>query len=80
MTPAVDYEEKLFVDNVVHRSKYHGTPSAELDALWEGLYGEAGFTLVDQPERLPNKTALVPKAGGKGVVQFEVFHQLHCLV
>ena len=35
----VEYETKVFLDNVVHLSPFQGEPNDEKDALWDDAYG-----------------------------------------
>jgi len=35
----VEYETKVFLDSLGQKSEYQGTPTDEMDALWDDLYG-----------------------------------------
>ncbi|KAH7134929.1 hypothetical protein B0J11DRAFT_424681, partial [Dendryphion nanum] len=78
----VDYSVKVFYDDMFNLSPYQGSSTDDLDKMWDDLYGTAR-TLIDahSAERLPNKTVRVNSGihEGEYIVQFEVFHQLHCL-
>lgn len=36
---AVEYETKVFLDNIGQQSPYQGAPTDEKDAMWDELYG-----------------------------------------
>lgn len=76
MKPAV------YLDNIRELSQFQGPPDDVKDELWERLYANTSFTVIDaeRARRLPNRTMVIPGTDGDGVVSLEVFHQLHCIV
>jgi len=80
----VEHSIKAFYDGQWNFSPYQGTPTDELDQMWDDLYAGTARTLIDETvaSKLPNKTVKLEtgKHAGKYMVQLEVFHQLHCLV
>ncbi|KAF5328206.1 hypothetical protein D9619_013399 [Psilocybe cf. subviscida] len=79
---AVQYEIKTFTFGISNDiSPYQGSPSPEVDHLWEELYS-VGFQRIPKSDaaRLPNKTAPIPgDPEGFYITELDVFHQLHCL-
>ncbi|KAF2653667.1 hypothetical protein K491DRAFT_694507 [Lophiostoma macrostomum CBS 122681] len=79
---AVEWEETVFIDMPGEVSPYLGTPSDEIDELWDQLYTGTGFLLFDPEEtrRMVEPTVAIPTSGGdSGLYGMEVFHELHCL-
>ncbi|KAF5328245.1 hypothetical protein D9619_013402 [Psilocybe cf. subviscida] len=79
---AVQYEIKTFNFGISDdKSPYQGSPSPEVDRLWEELYS-VGLQRIPKSDaaRLPNKTAVIPgDPEGFYITELDVFHQLHCL-
>ncbi|KAK8042808.1 tat pathway signal sequence, partial [Apiospora phragmitis] len=77
----VEYHDQVLHDNIEDLTPFQGDPTDEKDALWESLYENTGITVVDavSAKRLPNATVVLPGTEGEGLIQLEVFHQLHCV-
>lgn len=45
-----------------------------------GVDTSATIIAAEDAKKLANRTMIVPGTNGDGIIQLEVFHQLHCLV
>ncbi|KAH8818940.1 hypothetical protein DL96DRAFT_1622467 [Flagelloscypha sp. PMI_526] len=85
-SPANDVLEKIPIvfqsaDPGISETKYQGSPSSELDALWEDLYGFgiSKITAKEQSQMVNSTEKILVGGTPKYIVQLAVFHQLHCI-
>ncbi|KAJ7485403.1 hypothetical protein FB451DRAFT_1229610 [Mycena latifolia] len=78
---AVDYEVKVFDDNIYGSfSPFYLPSSPALDEMWHDLYGNGISRLVkEEAARLPNKTRPIPGDESHYACSL-LFHSLHCLL
>ncbi|PLB50807.1 hypothetical protein P170DRAFT_425108 [Aspergillus steynii IBT 23096] len=74
---AIQYNWLTYQNDFSTKSEYRGTPTPELESMWESLYQYSH--LVDLKQPADREWARSPDDSTRIIANLEVYHQLECL-